>query len=377
MAGEINKIPSGTGRIAAKSIPVSDDTQASDIASSSSAITRDQLKAKGDATGGLDLTASAPTGPKAHGLLKPGAKGPAVEQLQLLLSAYDPKLPVDGVYGPKTEAAVRKYQQETGLKLDGLAGPETTAALEIDRDLKDLHTLLADVPKGNAREFQGWQIAVDDTLKDARSKLGALRPESKVAKAHFTEALDDVGTAFVATGYDRPNPPMPKPRPRPDVEPVKPVKPPVRDAATDVAAIQGMAADAIERLAASGQLDHIHADARLAAIERLVGERGGENKTHIDAAGRLFDTLLTDKPGVETASSVMSHVAKRWRDRVVVNLLDRLDASGRRALDGPAAQSLIDTVQGKSGDGIDARELRERLARLRDEAYANVLTKQG
>jgi peptidoglycan hydrolase-like protein with peptidoglycan-binding domain len=36
---------------------------------------------------------------------------------------------VDGVYGPRTEAAVRTFQQREGLPVDGAVGPQTSAAL--------------------------------------------------------------------------------------------------------------------------------------------------------------------------------------------------------------------------------------------------------
>lgn len=41
----------------------------------------------------------------------------------------DANLVVDGVWGPNTSAAVKKFQEEWGLDADGIAGPETKAWL--------------------------------------------------------------------------------------------------------------------------------------------------------------------------------------------------------------------------------------------------------
>lgn len=51
----------------------------------------------------------------------------AVSDLQRKLNAagYTPALVVDGDFGPKTEAAVRWYQQKNGLTVDGIVGPQT------------------------------------------------------------------------------------------------------------------------------------------------------------------------------------------------------------------------------------------------------------
>ena len=53
-----------------------------------------------------------------------------VRQLQRALrhGAYAPG-PVDGLYGPLTEGAVRRFQQAHGLTSDGVVGPRTRAAL--------------------------------------------------------------------------------------------------------------------------------------------------------------------------------------------------------------------------------------------------------
>ena len=61
-----------------------------------------------------------------------GSTGSVVTQIQQKLSAwgyYDGA--VDGVYGSRTEAAVRYFQEKNGLTVDGKAGAQTLAALGI------------------------------------------------------------------------------------------------------------------------------------------------------------------------------------------------------------------------------------------------------
>ncbi len=52
-----------------------------------------------------------------------------VKALQTLLVADGAPLEVDGVFGPETEAAVKRFQAERGLLDDGVVGPVTWAAL--------------------------------------------------------------------------------------------------------------------------------------------------------------------------------------------------------------------------------------------------------
>jgi hypothetical protein len=60
-----------------------------------------------------------------------GEHGKRVSDLQSRLNAlgFKPPLKVDGIFGPKTLAAVRAFQKSHGLRVDGLVGPKTTAAL--------------------------------------------------------------------------------------------------------------------------------------------------------------------------------------------------------------------------------------------------------
>jgi peptidoglycan hydrolase-like protein with peptidoglycan-binding domain len=66
-----------------------------------------------------------------------GASGLAVIELQRRLnqwiSAAKPvglgPLAVDGIFGPRTAAAVRAYQRAHGLAVDGIVGPHTWGRL--------------------------------------------------------------------------------------------------------------------------------------------------------------------------------------------------------------------------------------------------------
>lgn len=77
-------------------------------------------------------------------ILGSGSRGEAVEALRkkLLGQGINPG-PVDGVFGPKTEEALKRFQERQGLDAEGIAGPKTLAALglmeaEEDADGHDL-----------------------------------------------------------------------------------------------------------------------------------------------------------------------------------------------------------------------------------------------
>lgn len=64
-------------------------------------------------------------------LLGRGSKGPEVTELQKKLVQLGYQVgTVDGKFGSKTEAAIRKFQKEHGLRVDGLAGTQTIKELK-------------------------------------------------------------------------------------------------------------------------------------------------------------------------------------------------------------------------------------------------------
>ena len=63
-------------------------------------------------------------------VLKSGSSGPQVRTLQTKLNRWGYNCgTVDGIYGSKTVAAVKRFQQKNGLVVDGIVGAKTAAAL--------------------------------------------------------------------------------------------------------------------------------------------------------------------------------------------------------------------------------------------------------
>jgi peptidoglycan hydrolase-like protein with peptidoglycan-binding domain len=64
------------------------------------------------------------------GVLHPWDVSVEVAEIQELLCAHGFPLKVDGDFGWRTEAAVKAYQFQQGLRVDGVIGPETWIALK-------------------------------------------------------------------------------------------------------------------------------------------------------------------------------------------------------------------------------------------------------
>ena len=65
--------------------------------------------------------------------LRRGASGNDVKWLQYELNRRGFKLSIDGIFGPKTEAAVKEYQKKQGLVVDGIVGARTRGELTAGR----------------------------------------------------------------------------------------------------------------------------------------------------------------------------------------------------------------------------------------------------
>lgn len=74
-------------------------------------------------------------------LLQSGDTGPAVKALQVRLGTLGYQLDADGIYGEKTEAAVRDFQAHHELPADGIVGPMTRNKLRRSPDLAGMNAV--------------------------------------------------------------------------------------------------------------------------------------------------------------------------------------------------------------------------------------------
>lgn len=111
--------------------------------------------------------------------MKQGAKGVEVRYLQDMLEkgGYG-KFVLDGVYGPKTVAAVKKAQKDLGLEETGVVDDKLLSKLTKE------HSLVGDKPSGNTEEGAGQ--ATSDALNGEGGDSDTAPP--KVSKARIARA---------------------------------------------------------------------------------------------------------------------------------------------------------------------------------------------
>ncbi len=103
---------------------------------------------------------------EALALSRRGSRGAEVRNIQTRLKGWGYNIgTVDGVYGVKTEAAVKKFQRNNGLTADGVAGPATLSKMGLSSGANSSYNsnvnLLARIISGEARgESYEGQVAI-------------------------------------------------------------------------------------------------------------------------------------------------------------------------------------------------------------------------
>jgi peptidoglycan hydrolase-like protein with peptidoglycan-binding domain len=116
-------------------------------------------------------------------LVRKGDQQHPVQTLQHLLRARGQTLTVDGIFGAKTDAAVRAFQQQKALAVDGIVGPNTWSALI----LTVRQGSQGDAVRGVQEEFQFRNLSGDPSK--GLQIDGIFGPKTDAAVRGFQDAL--------------------------------------------------------------------------------------------------------------------------------------------------------------------------------------------
>ena len=106
-----------------------------------------------------------------------------VRTLQHLLRAHGQTVAVDGIFGPRTEAAVRAVQTSAGVGVDGIVGPQTWPKV-IVQVRRGSH---GEAVKGVQEEFQFRNLSGDPGT--GLQIDGIFGPQTDAAVRGFQDAL--------------------------------------------------------------------------------------------------------------------------------------------------------------------------------------------
>jgi peptidoglycan hydrolase-like protein with peptidoglycan-binding domain len=116
-------------------------------------------------------------------LVRKGDQQHPVQTLQHLLRARGQNLTVDGIFGPRTDAAVRAFQQQKALAVDGIVGPDTWSALIVTVRQGSQ----GDAVRGVQEEFQFRNLSGDPSK--GLQIDGIFGPRTDAAVRGFQDAL--------------------------------------------------------------------------------------------------------------------------------------------------------------------------------------------
>ena len=110
-------------------------------------------------------------------LLVEGSTGEDVKSIQKQLNEFRTKnglepIQEDGIFGPKTKAAVREFQQTTGIKNDGIVGGNTRDRLELENN-------------------ENFQKLNPDTQNQVRDLMNASQKDPATRQLLLTVATDE------------------------------------------------------------------------------------------------------------------------------------------------------------------------------------------
>ncbi|MBA4538186.1 peptidoglycan-binding protein [Bacillus aquiflavi] len=137
---------------------------------------------------GLGLTLFEAPEAKAYNfdrVLKEGSSGADVQEVQIRVAGWAADSPsqtyvkIDGIFGPGTKAAVKRFQKAYGLTDDGIVGPATAQKLnELERSTGTKHFSYSEFYSKDGSGFSGGKVpeaTVKENVRRLMYKLEALR----------------------------------------------------------------------------------------------------------------------------------------------------------------------------------------------------------
>lgn len=139
-------------------------------------------------------------------VLREGMTGAAVRVAQKKLALFGYLAGVDGVFGPKTAAAVRQFQEDGGLDADGVVGVQTWSALEASaEEIADDRTPAPVVADKREREdlFDGGALVSGASFADVWSAFLSLPTAAQVAALVLAAVVAGLGAFLVVRAIRR------------------------------------------------------------------------------------------------------------------------------------------------------------------------------
>lgn len=134
-------------------------------------------------------------------IYRQGDRGAVVKQIQKALKQVGYGVADDGIWGPITTEAVKRFQKDKGLKPDGLVGPATLAMLGISSIANTVS------PNEVKRTIQHGDIVLKTSKRRidyivvhcTASREGQEMTVEQIRKEHKKQGWSDIGYHYVVT----------------------------------------------------------------------------------------------------------------------------------------------------------------------------------
>lgn len=131
-----------------------------------------------------------------------GDRGEAVKQVQTMLNDHGFKLNTDGIFGAKTDGAVRDFQEDKSLAVDGIAGPKTMEALALHAAVEDENLTIKEVNEEASTSSQSEIVSIAKSLIGSPYKFGGTTPEGFDSSGFINYVFAEVGIPLNRTHAD-------------------------------------------------------------------------------------------------------------------------------------------------------------------------------